>query len=79
VGGGAVFIGRGGTATISSCSFKGGADDTVSVANGNGNFPPGTLTFGCVLPSSGAPVTFKENVNLEAGKLPPATEIAHCT
>jgi hypothetical protein len=75
--GGAVYVYNGDTSlTIISCSFKGGqGKHTDSVSHQDSD---SIVTFACPPPAAGAPVSIGKE-ELEAGQLPPATEIVHCT
>jgi hypothetical protein len=69
-----VFVYDGGSATLTACTFAGGAGShTDSVANG------GTTTFTCPKGSTGTPYVMKGEEQLDASQLPPAKEVVHCT
>jgi hypothetical protein len=75
-GGGAVYVIGGVSATIISCSFKGGTGSNVdSILKFSDNQ---AVTFACPSTSTGAPVKMADG-SLMADQLPPAKEIVHCT
>jgi hypothetical protein len=69
-----------GLATITSCTFDGGTGSHAdSVCTADGKYGWGAVTFACPSTSTGAPVNITDKEELEAGQLPPAKEIVHCT
>jgi hypothetical protein len=76
--GGAVSCSSGGITTITSCTFKGGTGKHTDSVSNNDSMES-TVTFACQSTSTGAPVKITDSEELEAGQLPPAKEIVHCT
>ena len=65
------------TATITSCTFEGGAGSNTDSVDNNGG---GKITFACPAGSTGTPVVItKPDEELDASQLPPAKQLVHCT
>jgi hypothetical protein len=76
--GGAVCVCGAGAPPITASTYKGATGhhtDSVYTSAADGS----TATFACPSTSTGAPVKITDEEDLEAGQLPPAKEIVHCT